>query len=90
MPTHIRRRPERGLEEIDIGLKLSRDAGASMELRIAISVAEVAQAVDPSSNGRAVLADAIGKVANGHKAPIVRRARELLVGISFRFQVGNM
>lgn len=53
-----------------------------MELRIAISFAEVAQAVDRSSDSQTVLTDAIGKVASGHNAPIMRRARELQLSIS--------
>ena len=75
--------PERGLEELDTALELSCDTGAvGMELRVAISFAEAAQAVDRSSDGQTVLTDAIGKVASGHNAPIVRRAKELLLSIS--------
>lgn len=73
--------PERGLEEMETALELSQAAGApGMELRVAISFAGVASELGRSPEGRKVLADAIGKVASGQGAPIMRRANQLLLG----------
>lgn len=68
---------------VDTALDLSRGAGApGIELRAAISFAEIGQMVDRSSDSQRVLTDAIGRIASGHDAPIVLQANELLASIT--------
>lgn len=72
-------RPEQAAEDLEAALDLARRAGAvGMELRVAVSLAELEGHMDRSLDGRGVLRSALAKVVSGLDAPLVQRANELL------------